>query len=195
MLPVGDTIGSNPPPADPRFADLVERVSQGTTRLVVAGLDGPGSVEVVADLPALLVRDDDLEVVLFGDLCGEEAAEDLAHHDRAIVVPHAELGELVHLVSAASVLVSDDPDLVGDAPGLGAPAVLVDGPYVPELGDSIRSVHRRNVVDDVWRILDVDPRPQPARYDGKEAERAEAAVAWMFGLSPFPQVAPRSSDV
>ncbi|RTL66379.1 MAG: UDP-N-acetylglucosamine 2-epimerase [Pseudonocardiaceae bacterium] len=195
VLQVGDTIGSNPPPDDLRFAKTVMRVADGRSRLVVAGLDSPSSVEVVADLPALLDRDDDLEVVLFGDLCGDADAEVLARHERAIVVPHLELSELVHLVSSASVLVSDDPELVGDAPGLGTPGVLVDGPHVAEPGDSIRSVVGRHVLDDVWRILDVDPRPQPQVYDGKEAERAEAAVAWMFGLNPFPQVAPRSSDV
>lgn len=195
VLQVGDTIGANRPPVDPRFADLVARVSRGTARLVVAGLDGPGSTEVVGDLPALLARDDDLEVVLFGDLCGSGPAEDLARHGRAVVVPHVELGDLVHLVAAAEVLISDDSELVRDSPGLGTPAVLVDGPHVPHPGDSIRSVPRRNVLDDVWRILDVDPRPVPSRHDGKEAQRAEAAVAWMFGLCPFPQVAPRSSDV
>jgi UDP-N-acetylglucosamine 2-epimerase (non-hydrolysing) len=102
--------------------------------------------------------------------------------------------DLVHLVAAAAVLVSDDADLVVDAPGLGTPAVRVDGPHVPQPGDSIRSVDGSEVLDTVRQILDVDPRPHPHAPDGLEAVRVEAAVSWMFGLSGFPRVSRRPTQ-
>lgn len=194
VLEVGDAVGSNPPPADSRFAGLVARVADGTVRLVLAGLDGPTSTDVVAGLPGLLERADDLEVVLFGDVCGSAAADWLARHERATVVHAVPTTDLVHLLAAAEVLVSDDADLVRDAPGLGTPAVLVDGPHVPQPGDSIRSILGPDVLDAVWRILDVDPRPRPHAPDGQEAARVETAVSWMFGLSAFPQISRRPSE-
>ncbi|NIB30671.1 hypothetical protein HBB16_01295 [Pseudonocardia sp. MCCB 268] len=44
------------------------------------------------------------------------------------------------MLAAATVLVSDDHELVADAPGLGTLAVRVDGPNIPQPGDSIRSI-------------------------------------------------------
>jgi UDP-N-acetylglucosamine 2-epimerase (non-hydrolysing) len=100
--------------------------------------------------------------------------------------------ELLGLIAASTVLVSDDPELVTDAPGLGAPAVLVDGPHIPQPGDSIRSILSPAVMDTVRQVLTVDHRPVHAPSDGLEALRVEQAVAWMFGLTPSPQLDPTS---
>ena len=86
------------------------------------------------------------------------------------------------------MLVSDDPELVTDAPGLGTPAVLVDGPYIPEPGDSIRSILSPAVMETVRQVLVAAPSPVPVPSDGLEALRVEQAVAWMFGLTPSPQL-------
>jgi UDP-N-acetylglucosamine 2-epimerase (non-hydrolysing) len=84
------------------------------------------------------------------------------------------------------VLVSDDPELVADAPGLGTPAVLVDGPHAQEPGDAIRSIGSPNVMATVRQILAVRSMQQLEDSDGLEAARVEQAVAWMFGLCPSP---------
>src|SRR5690348_4727462 len=67
-IPVGDTIASNPEPADLRFAGVVHRVRTGARRLVLVGLDRPDSLGVLASLPDLLERSPDVELVVFGEL-------------------------------------------------------------------------------------------------------------------------------
>ncbi|OZM82872.1 UDP-N-acetylglucosamine 2-epimerase [Pseudonocardia sp. MH-G8] len=185
-ITVGDTMTVNPQPADLRFARLVRRVRANGPRLVLVGLDRPDSLGVLAGLPELLDGEPEIEVVVFGELASHGAAYPLLHHDRATVVRSLPLAELVQLVAASAVLVSDDPELVADAPGLGTPAVLVDGPHVPEPGDSIRSILSPDVMTTVRQVLaaaGITPTP-PA--DGLAAARVEQAVAWMFGLCPSP---------
>jgi UDP-N-acetylglucosamine 2-epimerase (non-hydrolysing) len=187
-IPVGDTMAANPQPADLRFAGLVRRVRTRGTRLVVAGLDRPDSLGVLASLPELLEREPDIELVVFGRLAAHGAAHSLAVHDRAVVVRTVPASEMLGLITASTVLVSDDPELVADAPGLGTPAVLVDGPHVAQPGDSIRSILSPAVMDTVRQVLAVAPGPAPLPSDGLEALRVEQAVAWMFGLTPSPQL-------
>jgi UDP-N-acetylglucosamine 2-epimerase (non-hydrolysing) len=96
---------------------------------------------------------------------------------------------LVQLIAASAILVSDDPELVTDAPGLGTPAVLVDGPHVAQPGDSIRSILSPAVMATVRQVLataGITPAPPPS--DGLAAARVEQAVAWMFGLCPSPHL-------
>jgi UDP-N-acetylglucosamine 2-epimerase (non-hydrolysing) len=189
-IPVGDTMAANPEPADLRFAGLVRRVRLGGARLVLVGLDRPDSLGVLAGLPDLLDRAPDIEIVAFGRLAAHGAAHPLAQHDRAVVVRTVPPSELLGLIAASTVLVSDDSELVTDAPGLGTPAVLVDGPHVPQPGDSIRSILSPAVLDTVRQVLAVDHRPLQPFSDGLEALRVEQAVAWMFGLTPSPQLDP-----
>jgi UDP-N-acetylglucosamine 2-epimerase (non-hydrolysing) len=187
-IPVGDTMAANPQPADLRFAGLVRRVRTRGTRLVVEGLDQPDSLGVLASLPELLEREPDIELVVFGRLAAHGAAHSLAVHERAVVVRTVPASEMLGLITASTVLVSDDPELVADAPGLGTPAVLVDGPHVAQPGDSIRSILSPAVMDTVRQVLAVAPGPAPLPSDGLEALRVEQAVAWMFGLTPSPQL-------
>lgn len=188
-IPVGDTMAANPQPADLRFAKLVRRVRAGGSKLVLVGLDRADSLGVLAGLPDLLEHEPDVEIVVYGDLASHGAAYPLTQHDRAIVVRSLPLAELVGLIAAAIVLVSDDPELVTDAPGLGTPAVLVDGPHVAQPGDSIRSIGSPAVLTTVRQVLAVAAAPDLGPSDGKEAVRVEQAVAWMFGLTPTPVLA------
>lgn len=188
-IPVGDTMAANPAPADLRFARLVRRVRAGDSRLVLVGLDRADSLGVLAGLPDLLEREPGVEIVVYGELAVHGAAHPLTRHERAIAVHTLPLAELVGLIAAATVLVSDDPELVTDAPGLGTPAVLVDGPHIPEPGDSIRSIGSPDVMTTVRQVLAVSPPPDAEPSDGKEALRVEQAVAWMFGLTPSPVLA------
>ncbi len=188
-IPVGDTMAANPQPADLRFAKLVRRVRAGDSKLVLVGLDRADSLGVLAGLPDLLEREPGVEIVVYGGLAGHGAAYPLTQHERAVVVRSLPLAELVGLIAAATVLVSDDPELVTDAPGLGTPAVLVDGPNVPEPGDSIRSILSPAVMTTVRQVLAVAPEPDVEPSDGREAVRVEQAVAWMFGLTPSPVLA------
>ncbi len=96
------------------------------------------------------------------------------------------LAELVQLMAASAVLVSDDPELVADAPGFGTPAVLVDGPHVAQPGDSIRSILSPAVMTTVRQLLATAGVTPVPTSDGLEAARVEQAVAWMFGLCPSP---------
>jgi UDP-N-acetylglucosamine 2-epimerase (non-hydrolysing) len=64
-------------------------------------------------------RASEIEVVLLGELAAHGAVHSLSQHDRAIVVRDLPLAELVDLIAANTVLVSDEPELVIDAPGLG----------------------------------------------------------------------------
>ena len=187
-IPVGDTMAANPEPSDLRFAGLVRRVRTRGTRLVMVGLDRPDSLGVLASLPDLLDREPDIELVAFGRLAAHGAAHSLALHDRAVVVRNVPASELLGLITASTVLVSDDPELVSEAPGLGTPAVLVDGPHIPQPGDSIRSILSPAVMDTVRQVLAAAPGPSPALSDGLEAVRVEQAVAWMFGLTMSPQL-------
>ena len=188
VLTIGDTVNSLPGPDDARCAEVLERVRDEHRRLVLVDLARPSSQDAMAGLGALLERFDDIEVVIVGDLASGDLAADLGRHPRVVVAPAFELADLLVVLAAASVLISDDPDLVGDAPGLGTAAVLVDGPNVPQPGDSIRSVGGPSVPADVTRILDGDHGRRPAPSDGAEAARAEQAVAWMFGLCRSPHL-------
>jgi UDP-N-acetylglucosamine 2-epimerase (non-hydrolysing) len=185
-ITVGETMMANPQPADLQFARLVRRVRAGGPRLVLVGLDRADSLGVLAGLPDLLEREPDIEIVVFGELAGHGAAYPLLEHERARVVRSVPLAELVQLVAVSAVLVSDDPELVADAPGLGTPAVLVDGPYVPEPGDSIRSILSPAVMVTVRQILATAGITPIEPSDGLAAARVEQAVAWMFGLCPSP---------
>jgi UDP-N-acetylglucosamine 2-epimerase (non-hydrolysing) len=187
-IPVGDTMAANPEPSDLRFAGLVRRVRTRGTRLVLVGLDRPDSLGVLASLPDLLDREPDIELVAFGRLAAHGAAHSLALHDRAVVVRNVPASELLGLITASTVLVSDDPELVAEAPGLGTPAVFVDGPHIPQPGDSIRSILSPAVMDTVRQVLAAAPGPSPELSDGLEAVRVEQAVAWMFGLTTSPQL-------
>jgi UDP-N-acetylglucosamine 2-epimerase (non-hydrolysing) len=197
-IPVGDTMACNPQPADLRFARLVRRVRAGGPRLVLVGLDRPDSLGVLASLPELLDQEPNVEIVLFGELASHGAGFPLMQHERATVVQALPLAELVGLIAASSVLVSDDPELVADAPGLGTPAVLVDGPFIPHPGDSIRSILSPAVMTTVRQVLATNPEPVGEPSDGLEAARVEQAVAWMFGLCPSPLLGspfPSNTDV
>lgn len=185
-IAVGETMTANPQPADLSFARLVRRVRAGGPRLVLVGLDRADSLGVLAGLPDLLEREPDIEIVVFGELASHGAAYPLLEHERARVVRSMPLAELVQLVAASAVLVSDDPDLVADAPGLGTPAVLVDGPNVPQPGDSIRSILSPAVMTTVRQIIATAGITPVAPSDGLAAARVEQAVAWMFGLCPSP---------
>lgn len=185
-IAVGETMTANPQPADLWFARLVRRVWAGGPRLVLVGLDRMDSLGVLAGLPDLLEHEPGIEIVVFGELAGHGAAYPLLEHARARVVRSLPLAELVQLVAASAVLVSDDPDLVADAPGLGTPAVLVDGPHIPQPGDSIRSILSPAVMTTVRQILATDGITPFTPSDGLAAARVEQAVAWMFGLCPSP---------
>ncbi|WP_232661364.1 UDP-N-acetylglucosamine 2-epimerase [Pseudonocardia sp. TRM90224] len=185
-IAVGDTMAANPQPADLRFARLVRSVRAGGPRVVLVGLDRADSLGVLAGLPDLLEREPDIHVVLFGELAAHGVAHPLALHNRATVVRSLPLAELVGLIAASTVLVSDNPELVADAPGLGTPAVLVDGPHVPQPGDSIRSIHSPAVMITIRQLLATRSTTTIEPSDGLEAARVEQAVAWMFGLCPSP---------
>ena len=185
-ITVGETLTANPQPADLWFARLVRRVWAGGPRLVLVGLDRVDSLGVLAGLPDLLAHEPDIEIVLFGELAAHGAAYPLLENERARVVRSLPLAELVQLVAASAVLVSDDPELVADAPGLGTPAVLVDGPHVPHPGDSIRSILSPAVMTTVRQILATAGITPVSPSDGLAAARVEQAVAWMFGLCPSP---------
>jgi UDP-N-acetylglucosamine 2-epimerase (non-hydrolysing) len=189
-ISVGDTLAANPRPADLRFARLLRRVRSGGPQMVLVGLDRPDSLGVLASLPDLLDREPDIEIVVYGELASHGAAYPLLGHPRATVVRNLPLAELVWLIAASAVLVSDDPELVTDAPGLGTPAVLVDGPHIPEPGDSIRSILSPAVMTTVRQVIRAAPKPASLPSDGLEAARVEQAVAWMFGLCPSPVLSP-----
>ncbi|MCW0213556.1 MAG: UDP-N-acetylglucosamine 2-epimerase [Pseudonocardia sp.] len=192
VIVTGDAVHANPKPSSLRFATLLERIRDGRRHLLLVNLERPGSVGVLDGLPGLLTREPDTEVVVWGAQAGSAAALGLAQHERVIVVPDVALTELVRLVPLSSVVVSDDDALVADAPGLGAPAVHVEGTGIPEPGDSIRSISVAAVMSTVGQMLHASPRSE--QFDGLEAARVEQAVAWMFGLSSSSKLpAPRTS--
>lgn len=186
VLTIGDTVNALPRPEDVRCADILGRVREDMRRLVLVALDRPSSHSALAGIGSLLERHPDVEVVITGELAHDEPALALGRHPRVVVTPSPALADLLVVLAASTVLVSDDPDLVADAPGLGTVAVLVDGPNVPQPGDSIRSIGGSSVSPTVAQILDGDHGRRPAPSDGLEAARAEQAVAWMFGLCRSP---------
>lgn len=188
VLTVGDTVNALPLPEDPSCADAIRRVRGDLRRMVLVALNRPSSYSVLAGIGPLLERHPDIEVVLTGEQADGDAASSLGRHPRVVVAPRPSMSDLVVVLAAATVLVCDDPDLVGDAPGLGTAAVLVDGPDVPQPGDSIRSTGGSSALPVVGQILDGGHGRRPAPSDGLEAARAEQAVAWMFGLCGSPHL-------
>jgi UDP-N-acetylglucosamine 2-epimerase (non-hydrolysing) len=188
VLTIGDTVHALPEPDDVRCADVLTRMRDERRRLVLVDLARPSSHDALAGLAGLLERFEDVEIVIVGDLASGQLGIDLGRHPRVVVSPALELADLLVVLAAATVLISDDADLVGDAPGLGTAGVLVDGPNVPQPGDSIRSVGGSSVLADVTGILEGDHGRRPAPSDGAEATRAEQAVAWMFGLCQSPHL-------
>ena len=189
VLTIGDTVNALPQPADARCADALDRVREDMRRLVLVSLDRTSSHSALAGLGTLLENHSDIEVVITGEMAYGELALALGRHPRVVVTPGPATADLLVVLAAATVLVSDDPDLVADAPGLGTVAVLVDGPNVPQPGDSIRSIGGSSVLPALDQILDGDHGRRPAPSDGFEAARAEQAVAWMFGLCRSPHLA------
>lgn len=188
VLTIGDTINSLPGPADPGCAGALQRVHDAHRRLVLVDLERTSSAPVVDGLADLLERYPRVEFVVTGTLAFGEPATSLAGHPRVTVVPELGPPDELAVLAAATVLVSDDHELVGDAPGLGTLAVLVDGPNIPQPGDSIRSIAAHESAPAVAQVLDGDHGRRPASSDGFEAARAEQAVAWMFGLCSSPQL-------
>ena len=64
--------------------------------------------------------------------------------------------------------------------------VLVDGPHIPQPGDSIRSILSPAVMSTIQQVLAARPVQSLEPSDGMEAARVEQAVAWMFGICPSP---------
>ncbi|ANY09988.1 UDP-N-acetylglucosamine 2-epimerase [Pseudonocardia sp. HH130630-07] len=188
VITVGDTVNSLPDPVDDACAAVLRRVRGERRTLVLVDLRRPSSVPVLADLAALVDRYPRLEVVLTGSLTTGDPARMPPRHARITVVPELSLPDELTALAAATALVSDDHDLVVDAPGLGTLAVLVDGPNVPQPGDSIRSIAAPDAVPAVAQVLDGDHGRRPVPGDGLEAARTEQAVAWMFGLCRSPQL-------
>jgi UDP-N-acetylglucosamine 2-epimerase (non-hydrolysing) len=178
-------MSANPQPSDLRFAGMIRRAPVDGPRIVLVALDRPDSLGVLAGLPELLDAEPDVEVVLFGELGTHGAAAPIASHPRGTVARNVPLADLVALLGISAVLVSDNPELVSDAPGFGTPALLVDGPFIAEPGDSIRSILSPRVMGTVRQLLAAH-RPPPEPSDGLEAIRVEQAVAWMFGLTTSP---------
>ena len=188
VLTIGDTINSLPGPSDPACAQTLTRVRDERRRLVVVDLDRASSLPVLDGLTDLLERYARVEFVVTGGLADQEPALSLGRHPRVAVVPDLGLPDELAVLAAATVLLSDDHELVVDAPGLGTLAVLVDGPNTPQPGDSIRSIAAHDTVAAVAQVMDGDHGRRPAPSDGFEAARAEQAVAWMFGLCRSPQL-------
>ena len=188
VLTIGDTINSLPGPRDRGCAEAVARVHDEERRLVLVDLQRSSSLPVLSGLADLLERYPRIEIVITGELAADEPAPALGRHPRVTVVPELDLPDGIAVLGAATVLVSDDHELVTDAPGLGTLAVLVDGPNVPQPGDSIRSISAPEATAAVAQVLDGDHGRRPAPSDGFEAARAEQAVAWMFGLCRSPQL-------
>ena len=191
-IPVGDTMAANPRSADIHFARLLQRVRATGSPLVLVGLNNPDSLGVLAGLPDLLEREPEIEVVLYGELAVHGAAAPIAEHARATVVHHLPLAELVGLIAASTVLVSDDPELVTDSPGLGTPAVLVDGPHIPQPGDSIRSILSPAVMTTVRQVAGGRPAGSdcPLRRTGGRPRRAGRRL----DVRAVPVAAPQHSD-
>ncbi|MEU6700052.1 UDP-N-acetylglucosamine 2-epimerase [Pseudonocardia sp. NPDC046786] len=190
VLTIGDTVNSLPGPSDRNCRDALERAHDQHRRLVLVDLERPSSLAVLGGLADLLERSPKIEILVTGSLATEEPALSLARHPRVTVVPLLELPDELAVLAAATVVVSDDHELVVDAPGLGTLAVLVDGPNVPQPGDSIRSIAAHDAAAAVAQVMDGDHGRRPASSDGFEAARAEQAVAWMFGLCRSPQLDP-----
>ncbi|GAA1394191.1 UDP-N-acetylglucosamine 2-epimerase (non-hydrolyzing) [Pseudonocardia kongjuensis] len=190
VLTIGDTVNSLPGPCDRNCRDALERAHDQHRRLVLVDLERPSSLPVLGGLADLLERYPKIEILVTGSLATEEPALSLARHPRVTVVPLLELPDELAVLAAATVVVSDDHELVVDAPGLGTLAVLVDGPNVPQPGDSIRSIAAHDAAAAVAQVMDGDHGRRPASSDGFEAARAEQAVAWMFGLCRSPQLDP-----
>ncbi|MFG1633775.1 UDP-N-acetylglucosamine 2-epimerase [Pseudonocardia alni] len=188
VLTIGDTINSLPGPRHQGCVDALERMHDQHRRLIVVDLARASSSPVLRGIADLLERYPRIEIVLFGALAAGEAAQSLGTHPRVTVVAEPALPDQLAVLTAATVLVSDDHELVVDAPGLGTLAVLVDGPNVPQPGDSIRSIAAHDAAAAVAQVLDGDHGRRAAASDGFEAARAEQAVAWMFGLTRSPQL-------
>ncbi|MEV1293944.1 UDP-N-acetylglucosamine 2-epimerase [Pseudonocardia sp. NPDC049635] len=190
VLTIGDTVNSLPGPADRNCRDALERTHSQHRRLVLVDLERSASLPVLGGLADLLERYPRIEVLVTGALATGEPALSLAAHPRVTVVPRLDLPDELAVLAAATVVVTDDQDLVVDAPGLGTLAVLVDGPNVPQPGDSIRSIAAHDAAAAVAQMMDGDHGRRPEPSDGLEAARAEQAVAWMFGLCRSPQLEP-----
>ncbi|BBG05450.1 MULTISPECIES: UDP-N-acetylglucosamine 2-epimerase [Pseudonocardia] len=190
VLTIGDTVNSLPGPSDRNCRDALQRAHEQHRRLVLVDLERSSSLPVLGGLADLLERYPRIEILVTGSLATEEPALSLAGHPRVTVVPRLDLPDELAVLAAATVVVTDDHELVVDAPGLGTLAVLVDGPNVPQPGDSIRSIAAHDAAASVAQVMDGDHGRRPASSDGFEAARAEQAVAWMFGLCRSPQLGP-----
>ena len=168
-------MAANPQPSDLRFVQLLRRVRCGGPQLVLVGLDRADSLGVLAGLPDLLDREPDIEIVCYGELAAHGAAYPLQQHDRATVIRSLPLDQLLWLVAASTVLVSDDPGLVTDAPGLGTPGGAGRRPAHPAAGrldpqhpQPGRDGHRSGRCSRRDRSLPVEPS------DGMEARARRA---------------------
>ena len=187
-IPVGDTMAANPEPADLRFAGLVRRVRTRGTRLVLVGLDRPDSLGVLAGLPELLDREPDVETRRLRPArrarrrapAGAARAGGRRPHGPGVRAARADRGE--HRPRLRRPGARDGRARARHAGRAGRrpahPAARRLDPQHPQPcrhGHGPAGARRR-------------PGPGPAPSDGLEALRVEQAVAWMFGLTPSPQL-------
>ncbi len=159
---IGDPVVAGSPPADPALAGVIRRARSGRPLVTVAVAEDLRLWQAAAELPGALL---DTEIVA--------------------VSSDIDFSDLLALLSATSLLITDDIALYRDSTGLGTLTLVVDpDARVDDLPSALVGPEPRRVVRAARQLLDRAAARSPARQDGHAAHRAEQALAWMFGLQP-----------
>ncbi len=159
---IGDPMAAGSPPADPSLAGAVRRVGSGRPLVTVAVANDLRLWQAATELPAALP---DVEVVA--------VTSDIA------------LSDLLALLSATSLLITDDLALYRDATGVGTLTLVVEADLADVACASV-GPEPHHVVRAAQKLLERSAGRIAPRQDGLAAQRAEEAMAWMFGLHPTP---------
>ncbi|SHG81826.1 non-hydrolyzing UDP-N-acetylglucosamine 2-epimerase [Streptoalloteichus hindustanus] len=196
-----DVVARGLPFSDPRLSELDTRVRAGGSRLVLVTAHrreawGRPLDEVLAAVRALIAAHRDLEVVLPAHpnpAVREQVVRALGAVDRALITDPLPYPDLARLLRLATLVLSDSGGIQEEAPSFGVPVLVLrdvtERVEAVEAGcallvgtdrDRVLATAHRLLTDEAARAA-MTARGNPFG-DGRAAERAEHAVAWLLGL-------------
>lgn len=190
---------------DDRLEDVVCRARAGARRLVLVTAHrreswGAPLDDVLRAVAELVATHPDVEVVLPvhpNPLVGNQVRAVLSDVPRVTLTEALPYRELVRLLSVATLVLSDSGGIQEEAPTFGVPVLVLR--EVTERTEAIDAGCARLVGTDrdliagtaSWLLTAEEARRTMVTAgnpfgDGRAAERAEQATAWLLGLCPAP---------
>jgi UDP-N-acetylglucosamine 2-epimerase (non-hydrolysing) len=191
----------NPAVGDPRLADALSRAGSGAARLLLVTVHrreswGEALGQVLDAVAALVAAHPDVEVVLPAHpnpAVREQVERALGETPRVLVTEPLPYAELVAVLAASTLVLSDSGGIQEEAPSFGVPVLVLRD--VTERTEAVRAgcalllgTRTDRIVAAASRLLhDTSARAEMTARgnpfgDGRAAVRAADALEWLLGL-------------